>query len=486
MVLQKAEIEHTALAAQTAPRSRDEGQDLTAERRGTAIAFTKRRNSAVGALLEDYEMMDMIGKGRLSAVFRVRHKLTSSIRVLRTFTANKYRDDDGLQKQINVMKSADHPNIIKLYGTYSENGKVNIILQHCSGGSMHERLQKGLLSESEAATCFKQMLRAAQYLHNQDVVHRDFKLDTFLFLSAAPDAPLKVADFGLATTEGEADRFAGGLIAYMAPEMFHRAADRSSDMWMLGVCLYKMISGSFPFDAKEPASLVSQIRAGDWGFKGDAWTPVSTECKTLISGLLKQKPAERLTSDEALASSWFTVQTRRTVVEDPNQPMLAHLKNNLERFAMQQKLEKAVLAIAVRNQDDTQLRGLRQIFSALDTDQDGVLSVDEVERGLELAEVDIDPEMEAELEHLLSITGRVTYSDFMVMMMDRNVMCEEPVVQEAFSIFDRNRDGALDIDELSAVLKEDATQLVRDHGDGQSLNLDQFRKLLLTMAATAR
>jgi len=171
------------------------------------------------------------------------------------------------------------------------------------------------------------------------------------------------------------------------------------------------------------------------------------------------------------------------MVDDQQQPMLQALKSNLERFAMQQKLEKAVLAIAVRNQDESQLKGLRQIFSALDTDQDGVLSVEEVERGLELSEVDIDPEMEAELEHILSVTGRVTYSDFMAMMMDRAIMCEESVVKEAFSIFDRNRDGRLDIEELSAVLKEDAGDLVRDYGDGNTLNLAQFRNLLSVMAA---
>jgi Ca2+-binding EF-hand superfamily protein len=71
----------------------------------------------------------------------------------------------------------------------------------------------------------------------------------------------------------------------------------------------------------------------------------------------------------------------------------------------------------------------------------------------------------------------------MAMMMDRAIMCEESVVKEAFSIFDRNRDGRLDIEELSAVLKEDAGDLVRDYGDGNTLNMAQFRNLLTVMAA---
>jgi calcium-dependent protein kinase len=480
MVLQKAEAESAQHAALTAKASKH----VTDDRRGTAIAFMKRRNSATGALLEDYDMEDMIGRGRTGAVYRVRHKITGTTRVLRTIPSNKYKDDTGLQQQINVMKAADHPNLAKLYGTYSEGGKVHIILQFCAGGSVMDRISKdGQFGESTAAKYFKQMLRAAQYMHNQDVVHRDLKLENFLFLSKEPDAPLKVSDFGLASREGEGERFAGGNVAYMAPETFHRSPDRYSDMWMLGVCLYMLVCGKLPFEAESPAKMVPLIRKCEWSFKEDIWTAVSNECKQLVSGLLKQKPSDRFSADQALAHPWFTQQTRRTMVDDQAQPMLQALKSNLERFAMQQKLEKAVLAIAVRNQDESQLKGLRQIFSALDTDQDGVLSVEEVERGLELSEVDIDPEMEAELEHILSVTGRVTYSDFMALMMDRAIMCEESVVKEAFSIFDRNRDGRLDIEELTAILKEDAGDLVRDYGDGNTLNLAQFRNLLSVMAA---
>merc|ERR1719456_1305165 len=140
------------------------------------------------------------------------------------------------------------------------------------------------------------------------------------------------------------------------------------------------------------------------------------------------------------------------MVDEQQQPMLQALKSNLEKFAHKQRLERAVLAIAVRNKDESQIKGLKQIFSALDQDQDGVLSVEEVERGLELAEMSLDAAMDEELEDIASQNGRVTYSDFLAMMLDRSVLCEESVVKESFAIFDRNRDGRLDVLELSAVL----------------------------------
>lgn len=268
----------------------------------------------------------------------------------------------------------------------------------------------------------------------------------------------------------------------MAPEMFHRAADRSSDMWMLGVCLYLMLSGRYPIEADAKKALVSLIRKGEWSFKGAVWNAVSAECKNLITALLKARPLDRISADEALQHPWFTAQTRRTIVGDQEQLQL--LRTNLEQFAQKRRLEKAVLAIAVRNQDESALQGLRQIFSALDQDQDGILSVEEVERGLELAKVDLDPEMEAELEHLATRQGRVTYSDFLALMVDRAVLCEESVVKESFSIFDRRRDGRLDVDELAVALgnPDEAQALIHEYGDGDSLDYSQFKELLAHLA----
>merc|ERR1719160_587155 len=102
MVLQKAEAESSSAAALKQKAAKQHQED----RRGTAIAFMKRRPSATGALLEDYDMEDMVGRGRTGPVYRVRHKITGTTRVLRTIPANKYKDDTGLQQQINVMKAA--------------------------------------------------------------------------------------------------------------------------------------------------------------------------------------------------------------------------------------------------------------------------------------------------------------------------------------------------------------------------------------------
>jgi calcium-dependent protein kinase len=254
-------------------------------------------------------------------------------------------------------------------------------------------------------------------------------------------------------------------------------------MWMLGVCLYLMLSGRFPIEAESAKAAVPLIRKGDWSFTGGVWGGVSSDCKSLVQALLQARPMDRISADEALQHPWFSTQTRRTLLGD-QEPNLQLLRSNLEKFASKQRLEKAVLAIAVRNRDESQLKDLKKIFSALDQDQDGVLSVEEVERGLELAEMSLDVEMDAELEHIAAKNGRVTYSDFLAMMLDKSALCEENTLKEAFGIFDRNRDGCLDVLELSAVLGKgaDAEGIVQEFGDGDALDFRGFQALLSHMA----
>ena len=87
-------------------------------------------------------MLSQVGRGRTSIVYRVRHKITGAMRVLRTIPASKYKDDACLLRQIDVLKAADHPNIVRLYGQYAEGGAMHVILQYCSGGSVLDRITR--------------------------------------------------------------------------------------------------------------------------------------------------------------------------------------------------------------------------------------------------------------------------------------------------------------------------------------------------------
>ena len=91
-----------------------------------------------------------------------------------------------LHTEISVLKSIDHPNIIKLHEVYFGRHSVYLIMDHCKGGELFELLNNGksqgfVFREDRAASLMLDMLRAVHYLHSIGIVHRDLKLENFMF-----------------------------------------------------------------------------------------------------------------------------------------------------------------------------------------------------------------------------------------------------------------------------------------------------------------
>jgi len=97
----------------------------------------------------------------------------------------------SLQKEVNIYLMLSHPNIVKLHNVYESNETVHLSMELCSGGELYTRLkQKGNFSEKSAARAAFQMLSAIEHLHMQGIVHRDLKLENWLYESDAEDALL--------------------------------------------------------------------------------------------------------------------------------------------------------------------------------------------------------------------------------------------------------------------------------------------------------
>jgi len=98
------------------------------------------------------------------------------------------------------MCQLDHPNIVRIEEVYESMHEIYIVQELCLGGDLFDRLheQPGMhYREAQSACLIKQMLSAVRYLHSKGIVHRDLKLENFLFTSKAADSELKMIDFGL-------------------------------------------------------------------------------------------------------------------------------------------------------------------------------------------------------------------------------------------------------------------------------------------------
>lgn len=136
-------------------------------------------------------------------------------------------------------------------------------MEYLEGGELAARLKQrgGKFTEEEAHVYFKQIVTAISYCHSKNIVHRDLKLENLLFSS---NDELKVIDFGIAGFQSLAntDSMNIGSLLFMAPEVLASRVTRVStcvDIWALGVILYKMLFGVYPFDAKTQQELINAI-----------------------------------------------------------------------------------------------------------------------------------------------------------------------------------------------------------------------------------
>merc|ERR1719265_1410881 len=180
-------------------------------------------------------------------------------------------------------------------------------MEYCSGGELYHRLVKVAgYNEQRAAEATYQMLTAVNYLHNSaKVVHRDLKLENWLYASRDDTAPLKLIDFGF-SKNWEADKSANmqqacGSLPYAAPELLMRSYTNKCDMWSLGVIVFMMLSGEPPFFSSNGDQVVkAKILNGQYNMRPEKWNKISWNAVHFVASLLTVDPNQRLGAKEAL------------------------------------------------------------------------------------------------------------------------------------------------------------------------------------------
>jgi serine/threonine protein kinase len=229
-------------------------------------------------LSDDYEVVDVLGRGGFSIVRRGVSKSEGNtqvaIKTLRRLGPAMMGMQQGskggapssglpmwkqvsisdalLTNEILVMRRivenvAPHPNVISLHDVYEDVNGVHLILELCSGGELFDRIiGRERYSEFDAAAIISQIAGGLKALHKANIIHRDLKPENCLFTDRKEDSTLKIMDFGLSSVEDFSDPIVAlfGSIDYVSPEALSRQeVSAASDMWSVGVILYILLSG---------------------------------------------------------------------------------------------------------------------------------------------------------------------------------------------------------------------------------------------------
>lgn len=212
--------------------------------------------------------------------------------------------------------------VVRYFGKIEDNQHVVLILELCSGGELFDDiLDNGTYSEYEASKSINTIVRTMSSLQQMGIIHRDIKPENFVYSDKSENRKLKLIDFGMAcmTTDPYAIRSSAiGTPAYQAPEIIceHGEATTASDIWSLGVVLFIMLSGTFPFNPNNgDDKLRRQIQSGTFSFNPHEWKHTSEMSKDLIRRMLTVDPAKRITLAEILIHPWLTKQQEKEPFE---------------------------------------------------------------------------------------------------------------------------------------------------------------------------
>lgn len=289
--------------------------------------FMALRKTCNATFEKFYAIDERIGRGHYAEVFAGHDRTTKdefAIKILdKKNLANKIK---FIEREKDIMRTVSHPNVVRTYDIFETIDTCHIVMELCEGGRLFDSLVKvKRFMEPQARVLMGQVVRGVAYLHNAGIVHRDLKAENILLakkcvdFANAPRGMVKISDFGLSrrvnvesggcpeTSEDDALlRSCAGTPQYIAPEILRRRSySTKADIWSLGVLLYVLLSGTYPFMADQVGKVLEKVAEGRLRFPRKYWENINPMATNLIQAMLTMDPDERPTAEQILQHPWF-------------------------------------------------------------------------------------------------------------------------------------------------------------------------------------
>ena len=319
-----------------------------------------------------YHLMEIIGRGAYADVYASIDTKNNQILAIKCISKTKLKDDDkvNLRRELEILHKMKHPNIVGIKN-YLENQKNHyIMLEYCNGLDLDAYLKKYMseykrpLNELYIQKIMQQIAPAMEYMHSNNIIHRDIKLQNILlnfdshlnvtingqlppkltFKQMSLDKPfsVKITDLGFAkdlVKDSEGSTILGSPI-YMSPDILARADgsntkkyNTSVDLWSLGVITYELLTGSTPFLGNSIEEVFKNISKGVYSLPKNL--KASIEIISFINGLLQYYPEKRL--------NWKQINSH---------PFLTKNANDFTYIDLEMVNEKEKFEIDTKNSDN--------------------------------------------------------------------------------------------------------------------------------------
>ena len=257
-----------------------------------------------------YKFIRWIKSGGYGQVFLSKHVYSKKEYAIKQIDTTDFSNEDlyNISREHLILRSMLHKNVIRCHDSFAHNNKFYTVMDFAEGGELTLLLKdKGALSEDEAKKIFKQIYEAVCYIHSQNIIHRDLKPNNILFLDKER-TQVVIIDFGISgmANGNQREKIKAGTTSFLPPEITSGeefSSNQKLDIWAMGIILYLMVEGSYPFDGKNTKEIITAILKNRLEFNKKI--KISQPLKTLIGGMLEKNYRFRIDDDSELFNKWF-------------------------------------------------------------------------------------------------------------------------------------------------------------------------------------
>ena len=360
------------------------------------------------------------------------------------------KDFEGLVKEVDIISSLDHPNIIKFYETYHDKFYFHLVMELCKGrDSFNQIVIIEKCEEKKVVSLIAKVLLAIAHCHSRGITHRDLKPENILYENNEPDAEIKIIDFGLSRKYAKDEKMHSvlGTPYYVAPEVLKGNYNEKCDIWSIGAMTYLLLCGEYPFNGGSDKEIFDDILNSTVHFNSIKWNKISNNAKSFVKSCLEKNPDKRPSAIKALDHPWFANVLNEThKVENLRGGILLNIKN----FKIKEKFKQMIMKYLLNTMEEKELKIYKSAFFAIDFFHNGCVEQPELKKAFELKEISITDE---EISHLYKILdqnlkGAMDYTEFLMAGVNQKNLFTTEKLTKAFNYFDINKSGFIENSDL--------------------------------------
>jgi len=354
-----------------------------------------------------------------------------------------------LESEVAVFLCMDHPHITRLFDVYDSAEYLHLVMECMEGGELFDRvIELKTFSERDAADAVWQMLLALNYIHSHGIVHRDLKLENFLYDKKGSNH-LKLIDFGFSKIwdPNMKMHMSCGTLSYVAPEVLQKSYTSQCDLWSLGIIAFILLVGYMPFSGSEEKQ-TRDILAGKYNVKKDRWASVSPEATDFVTKLLQVNAEVRLTAQKALEHQWIAERHRTGQAEVDDS-----VADALRQFGKASKFRRCCMEMMAWSLSNEERAEVRQYFISMDKTQQGTITLSELKAVME-EKFHVSDEEAVQIFSALDSNHdeEIHYSDFLAAMVSTRIKLHDSLLSTTFRKFDMDNTGYITADNLREIL----------------------------------